>query len=245
MKSVIRYAIAHRVFTEKTPEFVSHNAASKFLATDPTAFQFTGFVLDEMIRPAVYSGEALEKCPDSDDPSKTAFALGEKTSAPTYWAHLAQDPQRLDRFVKIMAQGQSRDIDFISKSFPWSDVRTVVELGASQGELAKMLAERFSNLEITAQDLPSVIEACSSLDPAPRVKLMAHDFFQQQPIKGADVYIYRHCFHDWSDEKCLEILKALIPALKSGARVLAVDAILPEPGTVPVAYERMIRSAYQ
>jgi hypothetical protein len=36
---------------------------------------------------------------------------------------------------------------------------------------------------------------------------------------------------NWSDKYCVKILKALIPALAPGARVLIMDAVLPEIGS--------------
>ena len=48
---------------------------------------------------------------------------------------------------------------------------------------------------------------------------MAHDFFTPQTVL-ADVYIYRFIFHNYSDEKAVDILKAAIPALKPGSRIL-------------------------
>jgi hypothetical protein len=64
----------------------------------------------------------------------------------------------------------------------------------------------------------------------PQIKFMQHDFFTPQPIKGADVYLLRWILHNWTDDKSVEILKNLIPALKKGSKVLINDGCLPEPG---------------
>jgi len=57
-------------------------------------------------------------------------------------------------------------------------------------------------------------------------------------VKGADVYFFRLIFHDWPDEQCIQILRNLVPALKSGARILICDQLIPEPGTVPTRLEK-------
>jgi len=70
---------------------------------------------------------------------------------------------------------------------------------------------------------------------------MVHDFFTPQPVKYADVYLYRWIFHNWSDAKCIEILQNAVPALKPGARILVNDGCLPQPGSVRWKEERMAR----
>ena len=47
--------------------------------------------------------------------------------------------------------------------------------------------------------------------------------------------------HDWSDKYAIRILQALRPALKSDARVLIMEQVLPEPGTIPLFTEKGLR----
>jgi len=70
---------------------------------------------------------------------------------------------------------------------------------------------------------------------------MQYDYFTPQPVNGADVYFYRFVFHNLHDEKAVEVLKAAIPALKQGAKVLVNDEILPEPGQTRWRNERATR----
>lgn len=57
-----------------------------------------------------------------------------------------------------------------------------------------------------------------------RVSFLAHDFFKPMPV-GADLYLIKLILHDWPDSECVEILRALRPALKPGARVLFIDYV--------------------
>jgi len=66
----------------------------------------------------------------------------------------------------------------------------------------------------------------------PRIQFMKHDFFTEQPVKDADVYFFRCTLHNWPDEFVVKALKALIPALKPGARVVIQDNGLADPGTI-------------
>jgi 6-hydroxytryprostatin B O-methyltransferase len=63
---------------------------------------------------------------------------------------------------------------------------------------------------------------------SPRISFQLHDIFQTQPTV-ADIYLFRHVFHDWSDADTVRILQSLAPTLKKGARVLVSEGIVPEP----------------
>ena len=94
------------------------------------------------------------------------------------------------------------------------------------------------------QDLPQAIEsAASGLPPslANRVEFMPHDFFAEQPVKDADVYLFRWIFHNWSDGYCIKILRNLIPALKDGALIVINDNCLPESGVMGQWQEERLR----
>lgn len=64
-----------------------------------------------------------------------------------------------------------------------------------------------------------------------RVKFMEHDMFTEQPVKDADVYFWRCVLHNWPDDMVVEALRAVAPAMKSGARILIYDHGLADPGT--------------
>lgn len=64
-----------------------------------------------------------------------------------------------------------------------------------------------------------------------RVTFTRHDFFQPQPIHNASAFFIRQCLHNQTDEGCIKVLRALIPALEKCAPrtpVLINETILPE-----------------
>ena len=77
------------------------------------------------------------------------------------------------------------------------------------------------------QDLPKTV-ASAPKDVDARIQFQAHDFFTEQPVKGADVYLFRWILHNHSDKYSIKMLRALIPALKKGARVVINDHCLRE-----------------
>ena len=56
------------------------------------------------------------------------------------------------------------------------------------------------------------------------------------------MYFLSNILHNWSDPDAVRIIKALVPALKPGARVLISERVMPEPGSVTVLKEREYRS---
>jgi hypothetical protein len=60
-----------------------------------------------------------------------------------------------------------------------------------------------------------------------RVTIEAGDFFEAVPA-GGDAYILSHIVHDWSEEKCLTILRHCRRTMKPGARLLIVERVLPD-----------------
>jgi hypothetical protein len=76
------------------------------------------------------------------------------------------------------------------------------------------------------QVLPNVVELAKKCLPI-GVQFQAHDFFTQNPVKGAKVYHIRACLHDWSDELCVHILRFVVSAMARDSRVLIAECLLP------------------
>ncbi|CZT25474.1 uncharacterized protein RCC_11206 [Ramularia collo-cygni] len=57
---------------------------------------------------------------------------------------------------------------------------------------------------------------------------MSHDFFDEQPVKGARVYYIHHSvLNDWPDAACLRILKPLVTAMERNySKLLIIEPIV-------------------
>jgi hypothetical protein len=105
---------------------------------------------------------------------------------------------------------------------------TSIQIGGSAGHDDAVLARKFPNLKIIVQDLPEVapvFEKEFPKDLRSRVSFQKHNMFEPQPVVGADIYVFKWIFHDWPDAESLAILRALIPALKPGARIVFIDYV--------------------
>jgi hypothetical protein len=118
----------------------------------------------------------------------------------------------------------------------------VVDLGGSPGDMCIDLARHYPKVRCISQDLLDVVSGVEvPEDVKGRVKVAAHEFFTEQPVKNAGVYLFRWIFHDWSDKYALRILRNLIPALKKEARIVIGEVCLPEPGEVSNLVERQMK----
>lgn len=156
---------------------------------------------------------------------------------------------RAERYAAAMSwfsTGPGLEMTHILEALRWESLvdGVVVDVGGSYGSICVTLARNHPSLKFIVQDRPEVIVAGRQQLPQElddRVTFLEHDFFDDQPVRGADVYILRWILHDWSDQYAIKILRALIPALKEGAKVLINEIILPEPGSSTPYHERKLR----
>jgi hypothetical protein len=74
-----------------------------------------------------------------------------------------------------------------------------------------------------------------------RIRFLGHNLNDEQPVKGADLYMFRSVLLNWPDAYVVKFLKNLVPALKPGAKVLINEGCLPEPGTVSSWDDKLLR----
>ena len=60
-----------------------------------------------------------------------------------------------------------------------------------------------------------------------RLKLQGGDFFKN-PLPVCDGYVIMQVIHDWSDEQAVQILSAIRRAAPAQAKLLLIEAVLPE-----------------
>lgn len=79
----------------------------------------------------------------------------------------------------------------------------LTNLTTPEGGMSLDLAKQFPNLHFVIQDRPHVVALAEELwkrempqaVEAHRVEFMAHDFFKEQPIHGAEVYLMRYIMY--------------------------------------------------
>lgn len=122
------------------------------------------------------------------------------------------------------------------------------QVGGSVGHACIAIAEKAKNLQFIVEDRPEIVSQgekqlhdVSDEQIRNRIKFQAHDFFTPQPVQGAAVYLMRFILHDHPDPEAIDILRKLVPALKSGSRILVMDGVMPEANVLPRSEERIMR----
>ena len=165
----------------------------------------------------------------------------------TMFENISKHPERAQRYAEAMkwsSSGPGFETSHILDCYPWDAVGTIVDVGGGYGSFSMALAERFPTIRCIVQDKAEVVERAQTELPSAlksQVSFMVHDFFQAQPVIGADVYFLRWILHDWSDAYAARILQGLIPALKEGSKIVINEAIVPEPGVASSYREKMVR----
>ena len=166
------------------------------------------------------------------------WALANNAQAPFYEELNRRLPERAKPVTAAMdLLAKITPVDQLLNDYPWGDLghATVVDVGGGRGAVSIALATQFPNLRCIVQDLEEPVQSGrQALDPAlsERVRFEQHSFFDEQPVVGADVYFFRYIFHDWPEAYGIKILRALIPALKTGSRIVINEFAIPERGTV-------------
>ncbi len=158
---------------------------------------------------------------------------------------MAQNPSRAIRFanaMKVMTSRPEFDLSYATDYYDWAALgeAQIVDVGGAKGHFALTLAARHRDVKIIVQDMGPVIKDADAGEFENRVQFMTHDLFEQQVTKG-DVFFFRWIFHNWSDRHCIRILKAQIPALRPGTRIILQEALMPEKGSTAQWKERDLR----
>lgn len=222
---------------------IAHTAASRVLAEDKTADAWAGMCLEEFWPGAVGAVEALERWPGSQEPKHTGLSvtLGKEKHL---WEVVTSAPERMQRFglgMKSHSEAEGFEVDHLVEHYDWGRLGgddgapgLVIDVGGSLGYTCVAIGRAYPTLNFIVQDLGKVYAKTNAAELIPeemknKIEFMTHDFFEPQPVKGADVYLIRWCLHNWSDKYAIKILRALVPGLKKGARVVVNDGVVPEP----------------
>ncbi|KAI4130035.1 MAG: hypothetical protein LQ341_006507 [Variospora aurantia] len=249
VRRLLRHAMTFRIFQEPSEGIVRHTGASKMLAERPLFRQWIGMVTNELWPPATKTVDALVKWPGSEEPNHTGFNIAHSTDA-SMFDEIAKHPDRDQRFADAMTYVSNLpglEVHHPLNGYDWASLgeSTIVDVGGSHGSVSIAIAEKFPLLRFIVQDRPEVAALGRKNLPANlhgRVEFMEHDFFKEQPVKDADIYMLRWILHDWSDQYAVRVLQALIPALKPGAKVMLFEQVIPVPGAIPKSQERAYRS---
>ncbi|KAI4596812.1 hypothetical protein KJ359_005155 [Pestalotiopsis sp. 9143b] len=241
----IRSAISFRVFCEPMEGIVQHNAASTLLVTT-TLHDWLGMATEELAPAALKVADSMQRFPKSADPAESAFAIANGSNGDKdLFAIIGCQPERMARFANAMEWSMKvpgMEPPYTVNHLGWGQQRrsettwcpkVVVDVGGGTGTLCKTILQTYPGVEkAIVEDLPEVVTQAAVQDSNKvdgRLEYRGYDFFTEQPVKDADVYIWRCVLHDWSDSYAVQILRNQVPALKDGARMIFLEKCLGAP----------------
>lgn len=120
----------------------------------------------------------------------------------------------------------------LAEEFSWSEFETVVDLGTSEGIVPKRIAEENEHIRAIGVDLPRVepyFQDFTGESPAAdRINFRVADFFADDPLPAADVYVLGHILHDWGLDDKREILAKVSEAVNPGGAVIVYGTMIDE-----------------
>jgi len=155
-------------------------------------------------------------------------ALG--ASANETWAPLYSNPAALREFAHFMNAMSAPQGRVIAEHFDFKPFRCVMDVAGGPGGIALELGRRFPHLHGIVMDMAPVCavaeEYIQSSGLSGRYTTAAADMFHPPYPQGADVIVLGHVLHDWSDERCREILGNCFAALPEHGVLLVVEKVL-------------------
>jgi O-methyltransferase domain/Dimerisation domain len=148
-----------------------------------------------------------------------------------FFEHLGAHPERAAAFQASMAGRAEREAADVVAAYEFTGVRRLVDVGGGAGVLLEAIVRATPGLDGVLVDLPEAAQrasqrfAATGLDA--RVECRAGDFFASVP-PGADAYVLSRVIHDWDDADGHRILTRCREAMAPHARLLLVEALMPE-----------------
>ena len=167
-----------------------------------------------MLRTAIEGGTAFE------------HVHGER-----FFDHLAAYPEREATFQGSMADRARREAADVVAVYDFAGLRELVDVGGGSGVLLEAMLRAAPDLRGVLVDRPEGVAgararlAAAGLDG--RAECVEGDFFAAVP-PGADAYLLSRVLHDWDDDDAGRVLATCRAAMSDGARLLLVEAIVPE-----------------
>ncbi|KAF8548625.1 S-adenosyl-L-methionine-dependent methyltransferase [Imleria badia] len=236
---VIRLLATKGCFTEVAPNIFANNRISLITLSSSNPGALSRIEAEDVSQGAVVLYETMTE-PEyaaSYEPDKAPliYALKKKGFEGSFFDWMKEDAERRENYHRAMI-GLSYIMGSLSvlHHYPWNEVKTVCDVGASVGTVSLPLSKMYPHLKIVDQDLPEVLVQAKEIwaKNAPealqnnQVKLVPLNFFEESPVKDQDVYYLRNIIHDWPDAEATIIMRNVRSAMGPHSRLLIHDYVL-------------------
>jgi hypothetical protein len=219
---VLSLLCAHSVFSRVGDGF-AHNEVSRFLCSDHPASMrsFARFFGNPVIWQAVMR---------LDDSVTTGAPMAEQVTPGGFWRYLAEHEQASEVFNQTMAAKARAMVTLVPRAYDFTRFARIADIGGGRGHLLQAILAASPASCGVLFDQPHVIREVGSL-AGDRLTLQGGNFFEDA-LPEADAYVLMEVIHDWDETPAESILRAVRRAAPAGAKLLIVEAKMPDP---PVA----------
>ncbi|EKM56162.1 uncharacterized protein PHACADRAFT_94727 [Phanerochaete carnosa HHB-10118-sp] len=206
------------------------NGIAAFVSAKAEIQRGNGWLAEHLLDPATGNSQESNEAP-WQRAMHTKLTLFE-------WMERPEHALEMRKFgIGMRARTSSDDSIVATRGFEWASLPSgslVIDVGGGVGSLTMSLAKAHKHLRYVVQDRHAVVQEGERLWKATMpgfvengiVRLQGHDFFVEQPIKDADVFILRQVLHDWLDEYASKILSRLRDAAQPTTKLVVMDAIM-------------------
>jgi hypothetical protein len=212
----LRLVASYGVF-ESTKDGWVHTPASRLLRSDhPHSMR----ALMRMMGFQIYwkSFEILDKA------IRTGKSTTSEISPGGAWAYLASNPEKSKIFDEAMTGKSQGQIAGVLATYDFSRFKTIADIGGGRGHLLEAVLNKTPQATGVLFDQAHVV---ADVKASARIKLQGGDFFKDA-LPVCDAYMIMQVIHDWSDAQALEILKAIRRSAPPHAKLLLIEAIVPD-----------------
>ncbi|XP_027937951.1 isoliquiritigenin 2'-O-methyltransferase-like [Vigna unguiculata] len=150
--------------------------------------------------------------------------LFKKVHGVTTYQYMEKDPKMNQMFIRAMADLCATDMIRVLEMYTgFEGISRLVDVGGGNGQNLKMIISKYPSIKGINFDLPQVIENAPLLSG---VEHVGGDMFARVP--EGDAMTLKVVLHNWSDEKCVEILSNCHKALSGNGKVIVLEIIMPE-----------------
>ncbi|QBD77280.1 hypothetical protein EPA93_15280 [Ktedonosporobacter rubrisoli] len=235
---LLRYLSASGIFTERAPEHFELTHAARMLLDDHPQH------LREQLDQEGVGGNMDRVWIGLLDSIRTGQAAYRAIYGCTFWEALSTNASLSAWFHPLMIRLSTEDADALVKSYDWTRVGHIVDVGGGMGSVLAALLHAYPALSGTLIELPETAARAQATFAdrglLERCSIVGKSFFEPLP-PGKDIYLLSCVLFNWDDAPAIEILRRCAQAIGPQGRVLILEPLSgQEPIPRPVTAEELL-----
>jgi hypothetical protein len=158
---------------------------------------------------------------------KPAF---EKVFGESAFEWFGKNPEEATIFHEANSFKAASSHRVITEVYDFSGIKTLTDVGGGLGSLMIEILNANPHMKGVVAELLQVVPQLNGIIKENklerRMSAVECDFFKKIP-SSSDAYLFSHILHDWSDDKCITILKNCRKAIPAYGKLLIVEGIIP------------------